>query len=299
MKTVLIDMNNLMMRMLFSGDVLISKPDDKYDIIDYDWNMFEFKIFSSVFYYMSQAKKCTELVLAIDGKRKDTWRNLKWPRYKDNRKKPKKNEYNIDWKEVNAKYLNLMTEILNNFPIKCIRCNLAEADDVIASIVMNTSQKHHIISSDKDYIQLYEPNRVAIFSPTKKDFMKHPNTELFVVEQSLIGQVKDNIFNIKTPLDYPDEKRKPGFGPKAAEKVFVHGYKKWLKENNLEERFEFNRTLLDFKRIPKDLQEFILKKYNSIEYPHADKMYKYLEKKNWTEFLDDWTWRERIFMELF
>jgi len=298
-KTVLIDGNNIMTRALYSEGTLIIDPSNKYNVLDYDWNEFRFKIFQYIYFSIKQAKNCSELVFVIDGKRHETWRNFKWKRYKTNRDKKKPSDKNIDWDEVMKQYNNFSLELSENFPFKIIKYKLAEGDDIIATIVMNTPQNHYIVSVDKDYIQLYEPNRVEIYSPLKQHTIKHPNPEHFIIEQCLLGQAKDNIYNILTPLDYPEDKRKKGFGPKALEKVMIIGYKKWLKDNNLEERFEFNRNLMDFKRIPKELQKIIMKKYVKENKPDPNLMYKFIKKQNWTFFLENWNEVEYMLMELY
>jgi hypothetical protein len=58
-----------------------------------------------------------------------------------------------------------------------------------------------------------------------------------------------------------------------AEKIIAGGYKKWLKDNKLEERFEINRNLIDFTRIPVSLREKILKSYSSYVTPQPEILY--------------------------
>ena len=294
-KVVSIDGNNIMMRALFTEGTRILDPNDKKKVLDYDWNWFKFSIFKSIYYSIIQAKEASEVVFAIDGDKFKTWRKIYWKSYKDNRKK----DESIDWNEVFNQYFSFMDEIKNHFPVKVIRHANAEGDDVIAVVVMNVNTKHYIVSADKDFLQLYEKNRVEIYSPLKQSLQKHPNPEHFLIEQSLMGQAKDNIFNIKTPLDHPDGKRKPGFGPKALEKVMIYGWKKWLKENDLEKRYEFNKNLMDFKRIPEKLQENIMSMYKVKNYPEPDKMYEFMKKYGWNHFLDDWTTVERKFLEIY
>jgi len=292
-KTVLIDGNNAMMRALHTDGTLIWDQDKK-NVLDYDWEYFEFRIFQTIYYSIFEAN-ASELVFAIDGDKSKIWRKLYWSRYKESRKKDNK----INWSDVFDHYMSFMSELKDNFPFKILRNPNAEGDDIIGTIVQNSPQKHHIVSVDKDFMQLYEKDRVTIYSPLKQAEMKHPSPEHFIIEQCLLGQSKDDIFNIKTPLDHPQGKRKPGFGPKALEKVVSYGWKTWLKDNNLEERFEFNRNLMDFKRIPKSLQKSIMNMYKIKDFPHPDKMYKYIEKKNWNHFLDNWNNVEQKLLALY
>ncbi len=294
-KTVLLDGNNIMMRSLFTDGSIIYDPNDSKKVIDYDWNWFKFSMFKTIYYSIVQAKDVSELVFAVDGDKNTIWRKLYWPRYKENRKKDEA----VDWNQVFTQYWSFVDDLKKNFPIKVVKHKNAEGDDIIATIVLNTPQKHYIVSVDKDFQQLYEEGRVTIYSPIKQSTIKHPNPEMFIIEQSMIGQAKDNIFNIKTPLDHPLDKRKPGFGEKSFEKVWVSGWREWLKKNNLEERFEFNRNLIDFRRIPKSLQKDIMKLYEVKNFSHPDNMYNYIKKQEWNHFLDEWTKVEYMFLELY
>lgn len=295
MKSVLFDMNNLAIRVLFSADVLENDPDDPKNILNYDWNMWKYRIFDSIYLSLWRVKNVSEVVLAVDSS--NTWRKKLWPKYKEHRKDARK-KTNINWDLYYEQLHTYLGELSQNMPFKIIKASMAEADDIIASICMNVNRPFHIISTDKDFMQLCS-SRVKVYNPIKKQEMKHPNPALFVVEQSLIGQAKDNIFNVKTPLDHPEGKRKPGLGPKTVEKIFISGWEKWIKEQKLEDRFELNRTLIDFKRIPKALQKKIVDKYNSIEYPDPGKMYEWIKENNWQGYLDEWTKTENKLYELY
>jgi hypothetical protein len=142
---------------------------------------------------------------------------------------------------------------------------------------------------------------------------------MFLRELSLMGQRKDNIPNVKTPLDWPSELRKPGLGKKTCEKIFIQGidnylndilkYKKKYKDNegntqvytgrsDLKERYEFNRNLIDFKRIPNTIRERVLWKYKNYKFPEPW-MYPFFDKKGWPEFLENYTWVEDKLLRLF
>lgn len=150
--------------------------------------------------------------------------------------------------------------------------------------------------------------------------MSHPNPEMYLKESSLMGQQKDNIFNVLTPLDYPQELRKPQFGKKKAEKFLIEGldkaldkdvdYKRKFIDNdgkpqiynskiNLRERYEFNRNLMDFSKIPITIKETIMSKYKNYEYPHPEKIYEFFERMGWPWFLDNITNVENRLYELY
>jgi len=215
------------------------------------------------------------------------------------------------------KYIKLLKK---HFPFKILHIKYCEGDDIIGSIVSNKKNKEYIIiSSDEDYLQLCK-NGVKLFSINKQCEVSHPKPEMFLKEKCLIGQSKDNIFNILTPLDYPNELRKPPFGKKKAEKFLVEGLEKSLNENkkykrkyvnelgetiiynaeiNLKERYEFNRNLIDFSRIPKIIIKEILNQYDSYKYPKPEMIYKFFELKNWPYFLDNIVNVENRLFELY
>lgn len=254
-------------------------------------------IFSNIYQSMNHVNNCNEIVLAVDSK--TSWRKDVWSRYKESRANKRTKGRELDWSLFFEKYTELQEEYKKNFPFKVILADKAEGDDIIGILVLNNEGRSQVISSDKDFIQLYDPNMVTIYSPMTKMNLMHPNPEMFLVEQSLMGQSKDDIFNIKTPLDYPVGKRKPGFGPKAVDKAIAYGWKQWLKDNKLEERYEFNRDLMDFRRIPEHIKSGILEEYESYETPHPENIYKFFKEHKWPEYLENLTNVENRLYELY
>ena len=100
-------------------------------------------------------------------------------------------------------------------------------------------------------------------------------------------------------MDWPSGKRKPGFGEVSANKVIEAGYKEWLSENNLEERFEVNRTLIDFKRIPKVIKTRILNAYNNYQLADPSKMYEFFKKNKFNTYLEDFSSVESKLLQLY
>jgi 5'-3' exonuclease len=91
-------------------------------------------------------------------------------------------------------------EIEEYFPFKSLKIKNCEADDIIGVLCLNLDRRFHIISTDNDFLQLSSPN-ITIYNPIKKEEIAHPDPEMFLRELSLMGQRKDNIPNVKTPLD--------------------------------------------------------------------------------------------------
>ena len=289
------DMNNLAMRVIHIKDVkTVDKKTKK--VIDIDWTYWRYVMFSSIYASMFK-EKTSELILAVDSK--NSWRYEIWSRYKEDRKKKKKKtDDEFPWDTFFEKYQEFLDDIQTCLPWKVIKLDRCEADDVIGIIAIDTPKKVTIISTDKDFLQL-SSDRVKIYNPMKKQYISHPNPVMFLTEQCLIGQKKDSIFNIKTPLNWPDGKRKPGFGPKAFEKVVEYGVIDWLNDNNHMDQFKFNQKLMSFNLIPDDIQESIMSEYNNYEYPEPDMIWDFIKRQGWPEYIDDFTQVENKLMGLY
>ncbi len=293
-EVVLFDGNNLAIRVVNNRDV--KEVNSKKVVTGVDWDYWEYLMFTNLYGCLFKNNTKT-IVVAIDDKR--SWRYDIWSRYKEDRRKKKKNDKTeFPWNEFFERYEKWCDEITKYLPIKIIKVNKAEGDDIIGTIVRNIFDKCVVISVDKDFLQL-SSDRCKIYSPFKQCHVSHPDTEAFIIEQCLIGQSKDTITNIKTPWMHPEGKRRPGFGPKALEKVLVYGWKQWLIDNDLYHRYDFNRSLMDFERIPQWLQDNIMNEYNSIKYPDPDMIYQYIKEKGWPEYLEQFTSLEDKFLQLY
>lgn len=111
----------------------------------------------------------------------------------------------------------ITSECLNTLGIPQVRCADVEADDLIAYIVgsLNT-ERSVVVSTDKDFLQLIDGERVRVYSPIKKkmyssdvfraEFGVMP--ENYAIMKSLVGDGSDNIEGIR------------GFGVKTVAKTF-------------------------------------------------------------------------------
>lgn len=295
MRTVCFDVNNLAIRNLFGPDVLVMNPNDKTNVIETNYDIMKYRMFDAIYKSLFRIGDVREVVLAMDSRR--SWRKLYWTKYKAHRKSARE-KIDLNWDDFFAMYDEFMLDIQNNMPFKVMKIDDVEADDIIGVLALEKPQDFYIISTDKDFLQLCSP-RVKIYNPLKKVHVEHPNPELFIVEQSLCGQAKDNIFNVKTPLDWPDGKRKPGFGTRAYEKVIATGLDKWLDENNLRDRYNFNRNLMDFAKIPPEIKRRIHRDYDNYTKPSPDNIYEFIKKYGWPEYLDNFTYVENRLLELY
>lgn len=287
MTTNLVDLNNLAVRAYCTKEIESDTNNPKIQL----WKYF---IIDSVYKSLFKGD-VNEVILAVDDKK--SWRKLYWERYKESRK-GRRDSSKIDWDLFHSVYRELTEEIQYNLPFKVLLVENAEADDIIGILVNKDNNEYVVISNDEDYLQLIS-DRVKLYNPNKMTFMECADTESFIVMKCLTGQAKDDIFNIKTPLDWPKGKRKPGFGVVSAQKVIDSGYKKWLEENNLVERFNVNRTLIDFNRIPNVIKSRVLSSYNNYRMADPSRMYGFFNVNKFTGYLEDFTNVESKLLQLY
>ena len=135
------------------------------------------------------------------------------PEYKGTRKYHDKDGFRAQRKEC-------IRIIKENVPFVTIRHPEAEADDVIADLVLRSIPFAHekiIVSSDTDFIQLCQDGtNTSLYNPVKKEFREVPEYP-YARWKALRGDSADNIAGI------------PGIGNKRAALL--------LEGNNLEEYF--------------------------------------------------------------
>lgn len=190
----------------------------------------------------------TRVIIVFDGKNGSATRRKLFPEYKTTRKvKIRLNRAQSVEKEDNQlEQLIRLIDFLEVLPFDVITLDGAEADDVIAYITNSilTPKKSHtfIMSSDKDFLQLIEPN-VHVWSPTKKKLYYEDDVyseygvipQNFSVYRALEGDASDNIpgadgLRLKTIL-----KRWPRLGEQTT--------------LSLDEFFYYNAELMDQSKI--------------------------------------------------
>lgn len=294
-KTVLLfDFNNLATRTFFVKDVGAHTTHPEFPL----WR---YMTFDAIYKALFRVEGVSEIVVACDDRL--SWRKLYFERYKESRK-GKRDTSGVDWNLFYSNLNSFIKAIKENIPFKVLQVKNAEADDIIGILALHGEDFYYIISNDEDYLQLSDQNNVIIYNPNQAKEVSVPDAEEFIVKKSLMGQPKDDIFNVITPLDYglteeTEGKRKPGFGPAKCEKVLKEGYEFWLKRNGLEERFKINRNLIDFKKIPQTIQNRIWKAYNDYEYPEPEKIYPFCKKMGFREYIDEFTKFENMLLRLY
>ncbi len=226
-----------------------------------------------------------ELVLCCDNS--NNWRKKIFEHYKAPRK-IQREKSDFDWNNLFTILNNIRTELHENFPYKMVYVDNAEADDIIATLVMNRDEKLNglytehepilILSSDKDFVQLQRFENVKQFSPLKKKFLTTDNPETFLREHILKGDSSDGIPNFLSADDtFVTEKRQK---PLSKKKLTI-----WAEldpENFCEgeqlRNVQRNKMLIDLSNIPIWMQDNIMDNYHGQPDIGRKKLFNYFVK---------------------
>ena len=204
-----------------------------------------------------------ELIICADDK--NYWRKKYFPYYKAARKKHR-DDSELDWSAIFTSLNKIRDELKTFFPYKVIQIDTAEADDIIGTIVhlegreLNTGEPILILSGDKDYIQLHKYMNVKQFDPTRKRWIRHDDPDYFLYEHIIRGDSSDGVPNVLSPdhCFVMNERQKP---------VTKKRLEEWLnKDNRTEEvvrNFKRNEMLIDLSKVPDDIKQQALDKYQA------------------------------------
>ena len=157
-------------------------------------------------YYRNRFKEeYGELVICTDNKH--YWRRDYFPNYKANRKKDRESSP-YDWNEIFSAVNMIRDELDIYFPYKVLHIDGAEADDIIAVVLLNRAEdKNIIISSDKDFIQLHRES-ISQYSPVTKKVLNGENPQAYLKEHIIKGDRSDRVPNVLSSDDtFISEKR--------------------------------------------------------------------------------------------
>lgn len=238
----LVDFTNIAKICLFTPHVRLTDTH-----VDYD--MWRWTVWNKLYYALYRVR-ATGCVLACDA---SSWRKLVYKVYKLNRKLKKDQELangkkDLNWEEFYAEMNKFLEMLQANLPFQIIKIDKCEADDIIGVLALNIPfHQLTIISSDQDFQQVLNDSRIKLYCPIKKEYRKCKDTERYLLDCSLKGQGKDNIYNVFTnfdhpilPVEYPDGSfktiRKPPLGIKKIDKILNDiGLDQWLDIDGPEE----------------------------------------------------------------
>ena len=220
-------------------------------------------VLNSIRSYRNKYKsKYGEIVICTDFH--SSWRKEVFPFYKAHRKVERdkqKAEKGMDWSALFETINKIIIEIDTFFPYKVIRVEHAEGDDVIAVLSRTFKEKSLIVSSDKDFSQLYKYKWVRQFSPMKQKMLNNIDPIMYLKEHIIRGDKGDGIPNILSD----DDCIVSGVRQKSISKKKIVN---WLDQDPHDFNDEMkrgwirNKILIDFDLIPRKIATAILKQYN-------------------------------------
>lgn len=206
------------------------------------------------------------LVIACDG---GSWRKKVFPEYKASRKDAKEAS-SVDWPALYEIFNKIITELQENFQFPVVRVRGAEADDIIATLALNTvqdfghSEPVMIVSADKDFIQLQEHANISQFSTATKKLLVEKNPIRAKREHIIRGCGGDGVPNILSDDDAiynPNKKQRP-ITKKFLEQMIANWSTPEAILNKLElANLQRNITCIDLTKTPEDIRQEILSVY--------------------------------------
>jgi 5'-3' exonuclease len=214
-----------------------------------------------------------ELVIACDDR--DYWRKKIFPYYKANRKKAREDS-ELDWKTIFESLNKIREELKEYFPYRVLHVQSAEADDIIASLVMdNPEEKILILSGDKDFAQLQKFTHVKQYDPVRKTFLEHSNPTKYLAEHIMSGDRGDGIPNFLSNdncLVIGERQKKLG-----ATKIA-----KWIDlplnefcDETMLRNYMRNKQLIDLSLVPQNIREDVRSQYTEQSGKKRDKLFDY------------------------
>ena len=261
-----------------------------------DENLVRHLVLNNLRYYRSRfIEKYGELIICCDNKH--YWRRDYFPNYKANRKRDRA-ATGLDWNAIFTHLNQIRDEIKENFPYKVVDVHGAEADDIIAILVKKAQDDTNnlIVSSDKDFIQLHG-DYVDQYSPVTKKMINGKDPVEYLREHIIRGDRSDGVPNILSADDtFVSEKRQ-----KPMRKTMIATIMEAMKEYEPEllyrlakcpedtwrRNYRRNETLIDFNKIPNDIQDEILREFKNVKVGSREGLFDYFIKNRLNNLIDN------------
>ena len=162
--------------------------------------------------YLVRTFDPTKVICVFDGLGGSMNRKNINPEYKAQREHTKITNWGLyDTKKEESEsitaQLNRLIDYLECLPVHMIMMDKLEADDIISVIAINASRygkKSTIVSSDKDFLQIIDPN-IEVYAPVKKKVFTRDNIEAelkmppsnYLIAKALLGDNSDNLSGVK------------------------------------------------------------------------------------------------------
>jgi len=251
---ILLDFSNI----IVSSIMVASRVPDEERFSE---NFIRHLVLNSVRSYRKKYRdKYGEMVICTDYL--SSWRKVAFPFYKAHRKiqrDKQDKEKGMDWSALFETIARITDELKTHFPYKVIQIPHAEGDDVIAVLAKHANNSLNelclIVSSDKDFNQLYKYKTIRQYSPMRGKMLTGIDPVRYLKEHIIRGDKGDGIPNILSADNciVEGERQKPITKKKVDE---------WIKNESWpEHHWKRNQELIDFDYIPPLLAHAIEKNY--------------------------------------
>ena len=256
-----------------------------------DESMIRHMILNSIRMYNKRYRdEYGQMVICADGM--NTWRKDYFPYYKAKRRK-NRDSSDQDWNEI-FRILHLVRdEIKENLPYKVLHMEGVEADDIIASLVLQSqefgmNEPMMIVSSDKDFIQLQKFNNVKQFSPIQKKFVKDDNPRTYLFNHIMKGDTGDGIPNVLSADDtfVTDKTQSPLRKTRIAEWLENSDNLREVMDDEIYRNYQRNKKLIDLTEVPEPIQQNIINNYNEQKVAMKMRVLNYLIKKRCNQLIE-------------
>ena len=199
-----------------------------------------------------------DIVCTEDSSLDNNFRKKKYPEYKAQRKLQPKSFDIFPIKEYMQNILFDELEVEEKLGYKIIKVDDCESDDIIAVLMKNYTDYlcRILISSDRDFLQLDNIHQYDWWgNKIDRKVKNHDDFEMdskeYLLWKILKGDVSDNIKNVFPKCgdvkSYKLVKNKPLLREMLSE------------SQEANDRYHLNKLLIDFRSIPKEMEEKILK----------------------------------------
>ena len=256
-----------------------------------DESMIRHMILNSIRMYNKRYRdEYGQMVICADGM--NTWRKDYYPYYKAKRRK-NRDSSDQDWNEI-FRILHLVRdEIKENLPYKVVHMEGVEADDIIASLILQSqefgmNEPMMIVSSDKDFIQLQKFNNVKQFSPIQKKMVKDDNPRSYLFNHIMKGDTGDGIPNVLSDDDtfVSDKKQTPLRKTRIAEWLENSDNLRAVMDDEIYRIYQRNKKLIDLTEVPETIQQNIINNYNEQKVAMKMRVLNYLIKKRCNQLIE-------------
>jgi 5'-3' exonuclease len=223
-------------------------------------NDIRYMILNMIRGHVKTFKAYGEVVICCDNR--TYWRKSEFPYYKACRAKSRAKS-DLDWKLVFEMMTKFRQELKDHFPYKVIDVDMAEADDIIGTLVPRyaPTEKILILSGDEDFLQLHVHKNVKQYSPMQKKFLNSENPTLELKEKIIRGDRGDGVPNVLSPSDtFVMEIKQKSVTKGILEKLLYENHTEWEDETH-KNNFIRNQQMIDLSFIPSNIKQNIITCY--------------------------------------